>query len=173
MSIQMGVGGYCKPIVEKTFGYIFSNDLRQLKKQLETGDYCDLNKYLDDYDNTLLHIAVLYGRNSIVEYLMSKGMSDTKTNKFGDSPFTIMMKNHNKGMIDLVINSKLAVKETKCIRLEDDLLKSQLKCDRLVYENSELTRSNKRLRDDNEVLDRDNKKLKQDVQTYIDMFKKK
>jgi len=71
--------------------YVSNNMLFDVKNFITNKYYTavELNNMLDSYGNNLLHIATMNGNAEMVEYLLSKDISSTKTNKFGQTPWNL------------------------------------------------------------------------------------
>jgi ankyrin repeat protein len=142
-----------------------------------TREHVDAKK--DDYRNSLLHIAILFSRDKIVDYLLSKNASLDITNLMNETPNDIAVLYRNKKMIcklldhkmkaihkkveDLEFESNRLAKDVKYFESQNTNLKNEL----VVVNNDK-----KRLRDENSDLNQANKRLKIDIKTYQKMIAK-
>lgn len=130
---------------------------------------------LDNYGNSLLHVATRINDHKVVEFLLKKGAEMNNMNKFGETPWTICIGNRDIEMIDIYLhyitelklleqknNSNRKIKELKEQILE--LLQSH---DKLRNKYNTLLVSNKRLRQENNDLYEKNNKLKISVNSLL------
>lgn len=103
---------------------------------------------MDDYQNSLLHIAVATSNKSLITQLLKLGINLEHKNNFNELPIDIAIKNNDLDIIRL-----LEEKSNNMItQLEDEIKK-------LNQSNNELTKGLKRQREECETYINTNKKL--------------
>lgn len=162
----------------------------------------DLNdtNYLDGYQNTLLHQAVMHKADNVIDYLMNK-IDVEKQNQFGESALDLAVKNHNVKIIKkltaltkiqedntylknenkrlddkvktLECNNTKLLDANKSLTMKNNYLQIQLDTEKKGKRRYETLESeNKKLKTENEQLKSDNDILQKTVKTLKDFSKK-
>jgi hypothetical protein len=156
--------------------------------------------YLDEYQNTLLHQAVMLKADNVIEYLMSK-IDSEKQNQFGETALDLAIKNHHTKIVKLLTettkykedniylknenkrldekvktlesnNSKL-LDANKTLTMKNNYLQIQLDTEKKGKRRYETLESeNKKLKTENEQLKSDKEILQKTVKTLKDFSKK-
>ncbi len=164
--------------LEKKFIYaIKKNDLYNFKLLFNNNKHI-AEIYRDNYGNTLLHIAILFCRKDIMEFILNVNIINDIQNDNGETPLDVLIQKANKDLLNVYINQ---INKKLLLELEKSNVKSNVMFDK--YSNAlknietlectinNLNENNKRLRNDNENLVFTNKKLKKQIETYISLFK--
>lgn len=176
------------------FASIRKNRLNDMKSYFIENPRENVDKYKDDYGNTLLHISIHYGRLDFFKYLLEKNSSLEIKNDIDSTPLHFLMRKCNKDLLKLYldhINSTL-IKELQTLRQVNDTTNANINTlktkyrdsviaiDKLEIEkrdlkqsNSELNENNKRMRIEINNLEENNKKLRKEVENYISLYKNK
>ena len=148
----------------------------------------------DEYDNSLLHVAVSSKNYELTKQLILLGLNKLHKNTFSETPNDIAIKNHDIQMIKILENlecdeyllARIDNLETVNVKLNDDVLELTTKNVLLSEDLASTKRSLKRQRDectthiksikklksDNDKLKKDNTDLQNTVNTLRDSFKK-
>ena len=129
-----------KPYLMKT---IKNND-RYALTSLISSHNIDINDsiYLDEYQNTLLHQAVLHKADNVIEYLM-KQIDLEKQNQFGETPLDLAIKNHHTKIVKQLTESTKLKEDNVYLKSENKRLDEKVKT--LESNNSKLLDANKSL----------------------------
>lgn len=156
------------------FTYIKNNNLRLLKNFFNNNNK-NVNNYRDDYDNTLIHIAIYYSRINIMEYLLSINASMEIKNDMGSTPLDFLMRKENSVLLKKYIEFQNNNSCHKIEKLEDKIndliIEKELfekSYEKLYQDYSNMKRKFSRIKQ----LEEDNKRLRRDVNKYINMNKK-
>lgn len=89
----------------------------------------DVDKYRDDYGNTLLHVAINYGHTQSMETLLNLGCSIDVVNDLGATPLDILMRKSNRELLNNYINYKYKqlFNERNSLRSNNAVLKNDNK----------------------------------------------
>jgi ankyrin repeat protein len=146
------------------------------KYNISTNDY----KLTDEYDQNLLHIAVLKKNYSLAKQLLVRKIDKFKKNFFGDSPIDIALKNHDIKMLEILfeIDNETYLKSENR-RLTDKVSLIEIENKKLADKNDGLIQKNlsmfiridedakniKRKREENDELVKENKKIKLEIES--------
>ena len=85
-----------------------SSSTIQLQNYVEANriDLKNLN-LTDDYDQTLLHIAVRTKNYNLSKYLIGNGINKNKFNRFNETPIDIAMKNNDCEMLQILFDNQV------------------------------------------------------------------
>jgi cell division protein FtsB len=187
-----------KPSLMKT---IKNND-RYALSSLISSHKIDINDsiYLDEYQNTLLHQAVLHKADNIIDYLM-KQIDPEKQNQFGETPLDLAIKNHHTKIVKqltestklkednlyltsenkrldekvktLECNNSKLLDANKCLTMKNNFLQIELDTEKKGKRRYETLESeNKKLKTENEQLKSDKDILQKTVKTLKEFSKK-
>jgi ankyrin repeat protein len=113
-------------------------------------------KPVDDYGNTLLHIATEHENQKYVGELLNAGYDENSTNKFGKSSWDIAVASRNKTMINKFVDHKITTATAVEVSRVDNLQQTV----------NTLTKKRKELEDSVNNLETANKKLTTLVTKY-------
>ncbi len=122
---------------------------------------------VDDYNQTLLHIATKTKNYNLATYLIDNGANITKKDSFNESSFDIAMKNYDAKMVGILLgqektnsynNTTTKLKES-VKGLEELNKKYSTENVTLITNNTNLTAENKSLNTKNVTLTTENKSL--------------
>jgi hypothetical protein len=140
---------------------IFQKNLNKIKILINSEKLTkdDFKLLLDDYGNTLLHLAVDVKYLEAIKYFLEIGIDHNQKNKIDKSSWTNAIISHDEKIINIFINHLKIVNNN-----EIDLLKKKHsdiseKFVSITNENNELKIRNKRLRENNDDLKVDNNYL--------------
>jgi chromosome segregation ATPase len=105
---------------------IISGNLEALKKHLCCSNVECINKLKDEYQNNLLHIALLFttvNKENIINYLVRIGVNKDHKNKGGTTPYELALTTHDKSIIEIFSFSYKSGLESESKALKDSLLK--------------------------------------------------
>lgn len=136
------------------------------------------NAIVDEFGQNLLHITSRTKNYELAKYLVSCNVDKNKKNIFGESSVDVAMKNHDREMLDILLNNDEMMRykneNVRLINRVDDLESNNKK---LIETNKDLSIKNgllrvqtnealvsrKRKADDYDICFTENKKLKSDI----------
>lgn len=100
--------------------YVSSDMTYETKYLISEKSYteAELNNMLDSYGNNLLHLAVSNGNYEMVDYLLSRGLDQTRQNKFKYSPWNMAVMFRNEKVLETLIKYKRSDCSDKIAKLE-------------------------------------------------------
>jgi len=110
----------------------------------------DKNKPIDNYGNTLLHIATEHENLKYVKFLLYNNYDTNKQNKFGKSAWDIALNTKNKKIIDEFVNFFVHKNTKKLENINDKLKKYNTN---ILNQIEQLTLSEKELKSKNNKLE--------------------
>jgi ankyrin repeat protein len=131
---------------------IKNNDLYAFRSILSTKNLLvNDSSLIDQYQNTLLHLSVMYKAYSIVEYLLRHNVDQEKINAFGETPFDLAVKDNNTKMIKTLSNLTGLKEDLTYVKSQNKILDEKVKdlkvCnDKLLKTNQDLTMKNNYLK---------------------------
>lgn len=105
---------------------IISGNLEALKKHFSCSNVDCINKLKDEYQNNLLHIALLFTRfnkENIINYLVHIGVNKDHKNKGGTTPYELALITQDRTIIEIFSFSYKSGLENESKTLKDSLLK--------------------------------------------------
>ena len=143
----------------------------------------DDNNLIDESQQNLLHLACRTRNLELAKFLINKKINKQKVNIFKETPLDIAIKNQDKKMIEILLNSNYVPYQTdltyKISKLTDDLncekknyKRQRDECELLSTDNSKLKEENVKLVIENKKLKVDNNELQKTVKTLRESFKK-
>jgi ankyrin repeat protein len=172
------------------------HSLSTVKKLLDSQSSSKIKEYIDEYGNTLLHVATKAKKLETVKYLLKRGISKYSKNFFEETCWLQAIQTQDQELIQTFIDAdtiKLEEYTSKNVKLDNDNkilkdLNETLKTtnDNLTFkynsllietnglskENNNFKINNKRLREEVDDLTEKNKKLKISVETLTESLKK-
>lgn len=98
---------------------------------------------VDDFGHNLLHISVKTKNYDLATYLINNKINMTRQNKFYETPFDIALKNHDKKMVEVLLDcNNINFHKTEVTRLTNSLAGSQTNNQMLTIANKDLTIKN-------------------------------
>lgn len=173
-------------LIDQVKKYFRDTATKELGDLMECKFPPNISSLLDDYGNTLLHIASIRGNVSIIKYLINKGFDKHKKNLLNLTPWELVLKNQKTDAIQAFIDNDML--QYKIVKNELDAVRADLDESKRNYDNlvvcnnvslttiNDLTGKisglhseisvhkshNKRLRDDNDLFSKENVKLTED-----------
>jgi len=105
---------------------IISGNLEALKKHLCCSNVECINKLKDEYQNNLLHIALLFttfNKENIINYLVRIGVNKDHKNKGGTTPYELALITQDRSIIEIFSFAYKSSLESESKALKDSLLK--------------------------------------------------
>lgn len=146
---------------------ILTNTLRsktdRVKNLIGTTSF-KVNEIINDYNETLLHVAVRMKNYDLASYLINEDIDASVSNRFSETALDLCMQNRDKRMAGILLTQDCQIQLNKKIKsLEAEKAVLTTNSDELYKQVEELKRTNKRKHEDYEVCDRENKRLKTEV----------
>ncbi|ARF08659.1 ankyrin repeat protein [Catovirus CTV1] len=93
-------------VKKKLFLAVRKNCCNQIVKHFEETKGDNVDKYRDSYNNSLLHVAINYGRKEIMEHLLNLGASMDTLNELKTTPMDMLMRKNNRELLNSYISFK-------------------------------------------------------------------
>lgn len=136
-------------IVEQIRLAILAGKLSEVEKLCTKIAQNDVSNYRDVYGNTILHTAILLGRNEIAQYLINFGCPLKTPNSIGETCYDLLAKSNIGSLVKYVHDSEIKrveayqmetrSKSVKIVALETEVRSLENANVRLSKENQDLT----------------------------------
>ena len=136
-------------IVEQIRLAILAGKLSEVEKLCTKIAQNDVSNYRDVYGNTILHTAILLGRNEIAQYLINFGCPLKTSNSIGETCYDLLAKSNIGSLVKYVHDSEIKrveayqmetrSKSVKIVALETEVRSLENANVRLSKENQDLT----------------------------------
>lgn len=136
----------------------------------------DDNNLIDESQQNLLHLACRTRNLELAKFLINKKINKQKVNIFNETPLDIAIKNQDKKMIEILLNSNYVPYQTD-LTYKISKLTEDLNCEKKNYKRQRdecelLSVDNLKLKEENKQLKVDNSELQKTVKTLRESFKK-
>ena len=136
-------------IVEQIRLAILAGKLSEVERLCSKIAQNDVSNYRDVYGNTILHTAILLGRNEIAQYLINFGCPLKTPNSIGETCYDLLAKSNIGSLVKYVHDSEIKrveahqmetrSKSVKIVALETEVRSLENANVRLSKENQDLT----------------------------------
>lgn len=109
-----------------------------LSSLLNKWSFHELNTIVDEYGNSLLHIATYAKKVEAIKYLLERGMNKHQKNSFNETAWVLAVQTHDQNLIQTFIDTEIGV-----------VTEYKKKADNLTNDIATLRSLNKKLQDAN------------------------